>query len=571
MSAIEYSDAIDFGIGVDSVSEQIKEYAVDYVGEPKTILPTSKGQEVLVNIFLCTSQRELEETFNISAGMSLSLGLIGGTSANFDFLKQNIMTNTSVCLVVKVSVLRQQPISIKAPKIKKNALDIFESDPLKFLERFGDTFVTGLKTGNLFHGIIFIECFDEKLRNDISFKLNGKINAKILDISAELDFKKNIKESVSNSYTRVYVHSLGNDYEEKLYDMDEMLKLASTFSKRMKDEENELIVKAILKEYKLIGLDHTNVFENHNRKRRSIIQKCADFHSNALSHLKSIEYSTAHPERYSKEYLKDLLQSKTEFQSFINKIKDIVYRCINDPRYEPDLTDVVMPSTKAINESLIMNDSPITLKYNLVKDKIDLGNPVGSQISCGIDGKGRCQIYENGGIFTHPDPFVGTFVVHGKIFEAYKKQNCERGSLGFPTSDEDWLPNGETFNKFEKGEIRWHSPTSLNPKIYLLKPSSYSLYKIVDIASEGPTISDLIGNQEKDRLLGIHRYPLDVDEIRKIVDDYRINVKPNILKKKNAFELGGGIYGVKEKVKYSYIKKRNRSAIKSGPVIRKNK
>jgi hypothetical protein len=93
LKAINYSEAIELGIGVYSISEQVCEFAFKYSGEPTTTtttttLPTRPQQYIIPDILLGKSQRELG-TSDMSAGMLLSFDLHEGANANVDFIRQN--------------------------------------------------------------------------------------------------------------------------------------------------------------------------------------------------------------------------------------------------------------------------------------------------------------------------------------------------------------------------------------------------------------------------------------------------------------------------------------------------
>jgi hypothetical protein len=183
-------------------------------------------------------------------------------------------------------------------------------------------FVSGIITGFAYYGTVFVECQNIEHKKEIGSRLDGKINLKLLRIEAAADFKKNWLEAVQNTHFHVQTHSLGNIGNSN--DLEGMLELASTVPKIIEDKsKKEWILKAILKDYNLIGLQTGDAFGDITRRRTQIFQMCANHYSQALLQLRTIDTALDHPNKYSEKDIKRLARAKKKLDAFIIEIKNI--------------------------------------------------------------------------------------------------------------------------------------------------------------------------------------------------------------------------------------------------------
>ncbi|MDO5500562.1 MAG: PKD domain-containing protein [Propionibacteriaceae bacterium] len=85
------------------------------------------------------------------------------------------------------------------------------------------------------------------------------------------------------------------------------------------------------------------------------------------------------------------------------------------------------------------------------------GYPLTSELPT-LGGRGRYNIFENGGIYW--SPATGARSVYGAIVIAWGRYRWEHGHLGLPTTSELGTPDGRgRFNHFQGGSIYWHPST----------------------------------------------------------------------------------------------------------------
>lgn len=450
-----------FGDGIDSISERVRGKGVKYQKESPP-LNNAAGMDVEAYNIVCKSQKELENTFDVSAAMSFGFGL-GSLGGNFQFVNNHVMTDTSVCFVIKIQVGKLAS-SIDDVELSKSASELHEKDPVKFMKRYGDYYVSGLKTGGAFYGTIYIECRDENRKKEVNAGLNGKVDLGFFNVKGKGEIKKGIMDTIQDLDKRVYVHTTGFTFPELPLkdDVEKMIELASIFPNSMEEKGKLWIIKAILKDYETLGLSDDEKVIKIKEERKLLIEKCASLKSEILSKLETINQIRGHPEAYQRQDLKKLSQYQEELVSLLSVINKKVSQCMSNPDCETKTEDLKISNLKELDRLKktpqivppARKTSYISIKYEQYKQI--LGNPKNGEISS-TDGKGKYVLYDNGGIFWHPE--LGSFEVHGPIFERYEREGMERGRLGYPTSDEEYVPLGYRRNTFQYGGI-YFTPTT---------------------------------------------------------------------------------------------------------------
>ncbi len=99
-------------------------------------------------------------------------------------------------------------------------------------------------------------------------------------------------------------------------------------------------------------------------------------------------------------------------------------------------------------------EGPILAKYqSLTADQLkDLGKPYDNELKT-KDGTGVYQQFDGGVLIYKTGGPV--YFVWGKIRDAWNAVQASQGKLGYPTSDEQILPDGSFKSTFEHGTITW--------------------------------------------------------------------------------------------------------------------
>ncbi len=117
-------------------------------------------------------------------------------------------------------------------------------------------------------------------------------------------------------------------------------------------------------------------------------------------------------------------------------------------------TSAAGPSTQipGANGTLYTVQGPILAKWQTLNDaqKKDLGAPYDNEHPT-KDGSGVYQQFDGGVlIYRNGSP---VYFVWGKIRDTWNKLDASQGKLGYPTSDEQILPDGSYKSVFEHGTV----------------------------------------------------------------------------------------------------------------------
>ena len=119
-------------------------------------------------------------------------------------------------------------------------------------------------------------------------------------------------------------------------------------------------------------------------------------------------------------------------------------------------TTAAGPSTQinGANGTPYTVQGPILAKFQSLTDaqRKDLGAPYDNEKKT-LDGSGTYQQFDGGVLIYRTGSPV--YFVWGKIRDAWNANQGSQGKLGYPTADEQTLPDGSFKSTFEHGTITW--------------------------------------------------------------------------------------------------------------------
>ena len=123
----------------------------------------------------------------------------------------------------------------------------------------------------------------------------------------------------------------------------------------------------------------------------------------------------------------------------------------------PSATTAASPTSTQItggNGTAYTVEGPILTKYQSLTDaqRKDLGAPFDNEKKT-LDGSGVYQQFDGGVLIYRTGSPV--YFVWGKIRDAWNAHQASQGKLGYPTADEQILPDGSFKSTFEHGTITW--------------------------------------------------------------------------------------------------------------------
>jgi hypothetical protein len=487
------------GTGVDSISEEPRGKAVKISSEYQfPIKDSTLGTLRQSNSKVCLTQTEFEKQLDVGASVAVRLGLVGKVNFKLDYANNNSISKSSVCIVVKSSVIRQ-PRLIADVVLLDEAKNLYNQNPIYFLKQYGDSYVAGLETGGTFYGIISVECDDDEEKRTVSAGLGASFNMHFLKLEAEGKFKTEFLKIADKYHCNIEAFYAGANVKSP-NNIDDLFGLKSEFEEKMKDQTHDYVLSANLMDYVTLGLPEGGSALTRIQYDRNIkITKSAELISEIKSSIELIDNVIESPHLYKTHNLKNLTKRKNELNALGEDIKSAISQLLVQPDYTFDISKLKLPKLKLPQKIDAPQPKPqisssISDKYSVVQRKGLLGLPIGSEQECG-DGIGRFQEYEHGRIYFHRR--IGTIEIHEPNYRLYKELGLEKGKLGYPISDEQKDPFGRICNTFQGGKI-CHHVYNPEPKLMRGEYRNYPVFQIQEVPKPGSiTIADKVFAESK--------------------------------------------------------------------------
>ena len=199
---VPFSDGMKLGIGYNRLAgDRLPTPAVQ--GAAVSSIQDAVGQQVTID---CTTIQDVE-TLHKSLGISVDaagsyMGFSG--SAKVDYASSCDFSSFSTYVVVRVSV-QDAFESLDSPVFSSDAAELLiNNNPDRFRQRFGDTFIAGLRKGGEYFAIYQITGSDSTEKESIAVKVHAAFNGGLT--SAELNTSINTASSDSKSHLEIHVH-----------------------------------------------------------------------------------------------------------------------------------------------------------------------------------------------------------------------------------------------------------------------------------------------------------------------------------------------------------------------------
>jgi hypothetical protein len=451
---LAYDTTFNYGCGIDSTSEQARGDAVEY---SKPSSPEGlAGAVVEYETQIVTSQKELQNSLGISAAMSLKYGFgAAGVDARVKYTSEKSMSETSVAAVVHVKVANPV-LMIKEEKLKDDARELYIASAERFAEAYGDSYVNGFITGGELYGVVMLYTRTTEEQESMKMDLNAKMRTGLTELKLDVSVVKAMNELESKTERSVSVYTIGPTLDPAPESPAELVAAAQKFAGLVQASGKAMPFQVDLMEYKHLGLpEGANPFDLQNKN--DVISFAAGLKSQTVTRLRTIgkirEAIKKDPTAYPDANDENLSIEEGKALNLLDKIHTRVSECFNDYRKCNFVrADLVLPGwTPPMPRPGFApgeQTSPISEKYKLCSF---LGSEKpGEDEKQSIDGVGKYQLFENGGIYWHPD--IGAYSVQSPIHEHYIEKGSERGELGYPADDQKWH-DVKVYSVFQKGVI----------------------------------------------------------------------------------------------------------------------
>jgi hypothetical protein len=199
---VPFMDGMKVGLGYNRLTaDRSPTPAVQ--GTAISPLQGASGQQVTID---CTTIQDVE-TLHKSLGISVdAAGMYMGFSgsAKVDYASSCDFSSFSTYVLVRVSV-QDATETVDSPTFSPDATELLvNNNPIRFRERFGDSFIAGVRKGGEYFAIYQITGSDETEKETVATKVHAAFNSGLT--SAELNTAVNSASSKSRSHLEVHVH-----------------------------------------------------------------------------------------------------------------------------------------------------------------------------------------------------------------------------------------------------------------------------------------------------------------------------------------------------------------------------
>jgi hypothetical protein len=469
---IDLRESMRFGMGVDSLTEQVRGEALVFDGTTTN----QGGQKVKASVQMIQSQESLMEALDISVNASVRYGL-ASVDAKMDFARRHAVNQYSVYMLFKADV-RNPPKFMTNARLTDRAMEVYQRDPEEFRRAFGDSYIDEIYSGGEFFGLFIFRTRDESTRTEVSAKLDVSVGSFLAGGSISASFKNTVEEVSRRAQMDIQVIMSGGSGLLNATNLDELSALYRNFNASVRDHGVDY--KAAIKEFQYLPLPAGPSWVEQ-LIRRDTIEECGRRVINAIQLRSKIDYILQNPGQFVEPDEEALRRAQSQLNALIPKWGQQALACSNDVSQCSleglDPVNVPLPQRMAIAD-------PIDAKWEDIKayDSRAAGyflekflsptNPI-SKYDRGPRG-GRYKIFYNngvpmGGIFWHPQVDNGNaHVVYGGIFQEYLRRGHCEGPLGYPTTDEQTYtpfrpgkqPDGlDRVSYFENGLLWWDAQT----------------------------------------------------------------------------------------------------------------
>ncbi len=198
---IEYIPGMKVGFGYNRLTGEA--LGSPSVQGPISAVQGAAGQQVAIDCVTIQDVQALHDSLGISieAGGSY-MGASG--SAKADYINKCDFSSFSTNVMVRVSVLNAFE-SYDAPVFSPDAAELLLANNTdRFHDRFGDSFISGIRKGGEFFAIYQITGSDESEKESLALSVHAAFNGIVASGELNVDIKK-AKES-SKSHLEVQVH-----------------------------------------------------------------------------------------------------------------------------------------------------------------------------------------------------------------------------------------------------------------------------------------------------------------------------------------------------------------------------
>ncbi len=223
---IPFVDGMKVGLGFDLLTgTPSSDPAV--VGASITPPQKGGGQTVTTTFRLVQEVDALQEALGLSAAVAGGYSGFSGT-VKMQFAQQCATTQYCLYVVLAVEVINSCE-SIDLPALVPDGTALLAvNDTLRFRERFGNRYISGLKSGGEYYAVYRVQSFDNEERTSVAAQISASFHNPALSASLNSDIESSKSTSQNELDVNVFVYSAGGISTTETA-LAEMIEKAHTF------------------------------------------------------------------------------------------------------------------------------------------------------------------------------------------------------------------------------------------------------------------------------------------------------------------------------------------------------
>jgi hypothetical protein len=331
MGVRDFREFMDYGLGIDDASGNIRARAVDH-GDPVPV-PETGGQTVLFRLHKSETVEDVHKAIGLSVDGAAAYGLFAA-SDKFDFAESSNFQTYSLFLVVAITVTNtsRHILDEKLVDAGKTLLGQgTDAGNKRFREEFGDIYIKGVETGGEFMAIVEIETRSDQEKQDISNKLEagGFFGVGGADLAST--FTSNFAQVTSNATLNINSFQRGGEGEGAVQQISvgALIEKARTFAIQVMQRPVSYRVQT--QDYLALDLPTPpNVIDLQNAK--DVLQRYETQRATLLQALNDANYVMSHSDQFE-PFSADALTKFTQgISTSLNNISKSASSCVNDIR-----------------------------------------------------------------------------------------------------------------------------------------------------------------------------------------------------------------------------------------------
>ena len=291
---IPYVDGVKVGMGFDTLTGKTNADAA-VVGTSVTAPQRAGGQTVTTTFRLVQEVDALNEALGISAAVAGGYAGFQG-SAKVQFAQQCAVTQYCLYVVIAVEVVNSC-LTIDAPALVPDAIELLKvNDLTRFRQRYGNRYVSGLKTGGEYYAVYRVQSFDESERQSIASQISASFSNPLLSASLNVDIAASKQKSLNELNVSVFVYQ-GGGISNTETDLSQMIEKAHAFP-MLVSGGNAILHQAILDEYAGLELPGDRFDLEDSHQQTDVIFFNSRLLGNFTSLVNDIDFIRQHADRF---------------------------------------------------------------------------------------------------------------------------------------------------------------------------------------------------------------------------------------------------------------------------------